>query len=154
MRRMVENKNVQSMVSRKVNKTAVCLFEGNLFRDGKRHSASRVVLRMLSKLKREHSEPGAVLLNSALASSYPYVTLRAKKVGGAVYQIPIHLVEDKQNKIAAKWLSASCGTKLGTRISCLQKEISLSIVGEGVASQKKKALHLLAVGNRAYIKYL
>jgi small subunit ribosomal protein S7 len=109
---------------------------------------------MLSKLKREHSEPGAVLLNSALASSYPYVTLRAKKVGGAVYQIPIHLVEDKQNKIAAKWLSASCGTKLGTRVSCLQKEISLSIVGEGVASQKKKALHLLAVGNRAYIKYL
>jgi small subunit ribosomal protein S7 len=154
MKHMGENKNVQNMVLKRVNKTSLPLFEGNLFRDGKRHSAARVVLRLLAVLKRQHRRPVMGFLGLAIANSYPYVTLRSKKVGGSVYQIPIHLIESKQNKIAVKWLTSSCGLKLGTRRFCLRKELISSISHEGVAAQKKKALHALAVGNRAYIKYL
>lgn len=151
---MEENKNVQNMVLKRVSRTSLSLFEGNLFRDGKRHSAAKVTLRLLAGLKRQHKKPISSLVSASLANSYPYVTMRSKKVGGSVYQIPIHLVEAKQHKIAAKWLTASCGTKLGKRQACLRKELNLSLNNEGVAFQKKKALHALAVGNRAYIKYL
>jgi small subunit ribosomal protein S7 len=149
-----ENKNVQNMVSKKVNKTFLSLFEGKLFRCGKRFAAARVVLKTFRALKQEQSKPISDLVHAAILNSYPYVTLRSKKVGGSLYQIPVHLNENKQDMTAVKWLSTSCGTKLGSRFSCLKKELSAALLNDGVAVQKKKALHALAVGNRAYIKYL
>jgi small subunit ribosomal protein S7 len=154
MNLMVENKNVQNMVLKRVNETNLSLLEGNLFRDGKRFSASRVVLNTFRSLKRQLKQPVSELLHLSILNAYPYVTLRSKKVGGSLYQIPIHLNEEKQDSIALKWLATSCGTKLGSRFQCLKKELAAAVLNEGVAVQKKKALHTLAVANRAYIKYL
>ena len=150
---MVENKSVQNMVLKRV-KSNLSLLEGNLFRDGKRHASARVVFSVSRNLKKQEKLPVSVVLRSAFANAYPYVVMRSKKVGGSIYQIPVHLNEDKQNKVAVKWILTCCGTKLGNRLAAIQSELLSATANEGLAVQKKKTLHNLAVSNRAYIKYL
>jgi len=154
MNPMVENKNVQNMVLKKDNKSNVALLEGSFFRDGKKQAASKAILSVLRVLKRERKQPVSLFLDAAVTNSYPFIVMRAKKIGGSVYQIPVHLHEEKQNKVAVNWLLTSCGTKLGSRLLALHKELVSASSNEGCAAQKKKSLHTLAVSNRAYIKYL
>lgn len=158
MKLLVENKNDLNMVLKKGNNLSasnISRFEGNLYRDGKRQMAAKNFFLVLCALKKATKRPVTGLLADVVSTSFPYVVIRSKKVGGATYKIPVHLHEEKEVPIAVKMLVAnSCGRKLGVSSRNLEKELLLALKGEGVTMQKRNALHLLAFNNRAYVKYL
>jgi small subunit ribosomal protein S7 len=152
---MEEKKNDLNMALKKVNYSALDMLEGNFFKSGKRLAASSTLFGVLRELKLSQKKPLAFLLETVSDNAYPFVSIRSKKVGGTVYKIPVHLPLQKRKPLAIKWLIAnSCGHKMLSRKASLVKELTLCLKKEGNAIQKKKALHTLAVNNRAYIKYL
>jgi small subunit ribosomal protein S7 len=153
-----ENKNDLNMVLKRVNISCVSnisRFEGNFYQNGAKHAASRDFFHVLRELKRSAGKPVSEILSNVVSVSFPYVAIRAKKVGGATYKIPVHLYKEKEIPLAVKTLVRSSYTRRGgDRISNLLRELSLSLKNEGSAVHKRNTLHLLAFNNRAYVKYL
>jgi small subunit ribosomal protein S7 len=153
-----ENKNDLNMVLKRVNISCVSnisRFEGNFYKNGRKHSASRDFFHVLRELKRSTGKPAFEILSDVVRVSFPYVAIRAKKVGGATYKIPVHLYKEKEVPLAIKTLvRSSYARRSGDRISNLLRELSLSLRNEGSAVHKRNTLHLLAFNNRAYVKYL
>lgn len=146
------------MVLKKVDITSISnisRFEGNLYRDGHRQVGSKTFFSVLRSLKKITKKPVIGVVSEAVSVSFPYITIRSKKVGGATYKIPVHLYQQKEIPLAIKTLvRGSCGRKLGISSRNLEKELLLVLRGDGLSIQKKNAAHTLAFNNRAYVKYL
>lgn len=158
MKLLEENKNDLNMVLKRANIfhiSNISRFEGSFYQNGRRNSASKDFFNVLRELKRLDKQPVSEILSSVVSVSFPYVSIRAKKVGGATYKIPVHLYKEKEVPLAIKTLVRSSYTRRGgSRVTNLLRELSLSLRKEGSAVHKRNTLHLLAFNNRAYVKYL
>jgi small subunit ribosomal protein S7 len=142
------------VLKNQVNRSLITLFETRLFRDGKRNSAARVFYDVISSLKHKNRNSIIFGLKNTTHRAYPHVLMRSKKVGGAVYQIPLSLNSNKRLSLGIRWLTDSCGLFLHSRYTALSRELLIAPRRLGVAAKKRKTLHTLAFNNRAYIKYL
>lgn len=158
MKLLEENKNDLNMVLKRINifhVSNISRFEGNFYQNGRKNSASKDFFNVLRELKRSVKRPVSEVLSSVIDVSFPYVSIRAKKVGGTTYKIPVHLYKEKEVPLAVKTLVRSSYTRRGgARVNNLLRELLLSLKKEGSAVHKRNTLHLLAFNNRAYVKYL
>lgn len=145
----------QNMELKKVHKSNAEVTVNNLFSCGKKKSAERVVLKALRSLKAKSGVNASNALKVSVDNACPLVELKSKKVGGISYRIPVHIFESKRSTLGIKWLvSSSCGRKIGDRFSTFSSELNNAYNSKGLTIQRKKALHNLAIANRAYIKFL
>lgn len=124
---------------------------------GKKNAARTIVYDALDVLVKKaggDKEKGLHLFHRALDQIIPTIEVRARRVGGSVYQIPMEVAFNRGRALAMRWLIAAAKSRpdktMGTRLAYELLEAS---EGRGSAVKKKLDVHKMAEANRAFSHY-
>ena len=122
--------------------------------DGKKATAERIVYDALSiveeKLKTEPME----VLEKALQNTTPLLQVKARRVGGATYQVPVEVKPERGQFMAIGWLVGFARARSGRSMAeKLATELIDAAQGEGSTVKKRQDTHKMAEANRAFAHY-
>ncbi len=123
--------------------------------DGKKSIAEDIVYTAFDEL-REAVGTNDVLsvFHRAIENVRPHVELKARRVGGANYQIPIEVRHDRGMSLALRWLRTAAQSRKGAPMAKrLSEELLSAYKGEGSAVRKREETHKMAEANRAFAHY-
>ncbi len=126
-----------------------------LMRDGKKSVSERVVYDAFDLLKKNVGTNDVLtVFNKAIDNVRPHVELKARRVGGATYQIPIEVRHDRGMSLAMRWLRVAARSRKGAPMAKrLADELLSAFKGEGSAVKKREEIHKMAEANRAFAHY-
>ena len=139
----------------KFGDTVVTKFVNNLMLDGKKSIAFNIFYDAIDAVASKVEEDDALeVFKKALANVTPGVEVRSKRVGGATFQIPVPIRENRKQSMGMKWLigyarkrnEKSMAQKLAAEIIAASKE-------EGAAFKKKEDTHRMAEANKAFAHF-
>ncbi|MBI3330885.1 MAG: 30S ribosomal protein S7 [Candidatus Omnitrophica bacterium] len=126
-----------------------------LMRDGKKATSERIVYDAFELLKQSAGTNDVLpVFHKAVENVRPHVELKARRVGGATYQIPIEVRHDRGMSLAIRWLRNAARSRRGAPMSKrLADELLSAFKGEGAAVRKREETHKMAEANRAFAHY-
>ena len=132
--------------------TTVTRFVNNLMLDGKKNTAFRVLYSALDIVKEKiQEEEPLVVFEKALDNVMPHVEVRSRRIGGATFQIPHPIREDRRISLAMKWMILSARKRNEKTMSAkLTSELIAAYKEEGAAYKKKQDTHRMAEANKAF----
>jgi small subunit ribosomal protein S7 len=133
------------------NNQVVTRFVNNLMLDGKKGSAFNVFYSAIDEVSDKTKEDGIEIWKKALENVTPAIEVRSRRVGGATFQIPQPIRDDRKIALGMKWLISysrkrnekSMSSKLAAEIIAASKE-------EGASFKKKEDTHRMAEANKAF----
>ncbi|OGF62942.1 30S ribosomal protein S7 [Candidatus Giovannonibacteria bacterium RIFCSPHIGHO2_01_FULL_45_33] len=135
----------------------VSKFVNHIMISGEKSVARRVIWGALEELKKSKipgSENPLSIFEAALKNVAPIVEIRPRRVGGATYQVPREVSQERRHTLAMRWLVAAARAKKGKPMSKkLAEEILLANKNEGAAIKKKLDTHRMAEANRAFAHF-
>jgi small subunit ribosomal protein S7 len=136
------------------NSTVVSKLINLVMRKGKKILARKLVYQALERVKRETKKDPLIILEEAIKNATPELEVRATRIGGAIYQIPIEVKGDRGMRLALRWLVEGAKEKKGKPFfESLAQEIILSSKNQGWAVKKKEELHKVAQANKAFAHF-
>ena len=133
------------------NDVLVSRFINQVMRKGKKFLASKIVYNAFEIVKKQTKEEPLEIFQKALEKAKPTVEVKARRVGGATYQVPRDVKEKRSISLAMRWIIAAAKTKKkGSIWERLAQEIILASKGEGEAIRKKTMLYKMAAANKAF----
>lgn len=119
--------------------------------DGKKNIARKIFNDMLNEIKKAgHSNPIPVW-ETAIENASPHVMVKSKRIGGAVYQVPVEVPNKKRFFHACKWLVNFSRSKKWTPMYMrLAEEIMAAYSGQWASVKKKEDTHKMADANKAF----
>ena len=135
----------------KFGEVQVTRFVNNLMYDGKKSKSFDIFYGALDLVSEKSGEDGLEIFRKALANVTPQVEVRSRRVGGANFQIPQPVRENRKESLAMKWL-IGYGRKRNERSmeQRLANEIMAAAKEEGAAFKKKEEVHKMAEANKAF----
>ena len=125
-----------------------------VMKDGKKSVAQKVVYRAFDIIKEKTGNEPMDVFNQAMRNVGPSVEVRARRVGGANYQIPFPVRGDRQVTLALRWLIGAAKGRKGKPMSeKLAIEIMEAAQGEGAAMKKKNDMNKMAEANKAFAHF-
>lgn len=120
--------------------------------DGKKTVAENIVYGALDIFAQKASESnGAKLFNKAIDNVRPRLEVKARRVGGATYQVPIEVPVARGNALAMRWIRDFARKKKGRPMkNKLADELLSAYRGEGAAVKKRDDTHKMAESNKAF----
>ncbi|MCF7741184.1 MAG: 30S ribosomal protein S7 [Candidatus Marinimicrobia bacterium] len=138
----------------KYNSKQVSKFVNYLMLGGKKTLASNIFYDALKLAEDQIGKSGIKIFNKAIKNASPYVEIKSKRVGGATYQVPVQVDEERKFAIAAKWIiqAARSGTGKGMR-ERLADVLMETSNNEGSVIRKKEEMHRMAEANKAFAHF-
>ena len=126
-----------------------------VMRDGKKATAERIVYTAFDLLKGQAGSSDVVsVFQKSIDNIRPHVELKARRVGGATYQIPIEVRQPRGTSLALRWLRDAAKARKGKPMAQrLAEELLSAYKGEGAAVRKREDTHKMAEANRAFAHY-
>ena len=126
-----------------------------LMLDGKKSVSERVVYDAFDLIKKTLSTNDALtVFHKAIENIRPHMELKARRVGGATYQIPLEVRHERGMSLAIRWLRNAARSRKGAPMSKkLGDELLSAYKGEGSAVRKREETHKMAEANRAFAHY-
>jgi small subunit ribosomal protein S7 len=139
----------------KFNSKVVGKFINMVMLEGKKSTAERIVYGAFDILKTQTNEPDVLkIFHKAIDNARPRLEVKPRRVGGATYQVPIEVRQDRGNSIALRWIRDFAKTKKGrTMKERLADEIIAAYKGEGSAIKKRDDTHKMAESNKAFAHF-
>ena len=136
----------------KFGSSTVTRFVNNLMLDGKKSTAFRVFYNALDNISTKiEGEEALTVFEKALDNVMPHVEVRAKRIGGATFQIPHPVREDRRISLGMKWMiGAARNRNEKTMDAKLSAELLAAYKEEGTAYKKKQDTHRMAGANKAF----
>ena len=127
----------------------------SIMQDGKKSIAERIVYTAFDQLKKAAGTNDVLtVFHKAIENVRPQVELKARRVGGATYQIPIEVRHDRSFSLALRWLRNAAHARKGAPMAKrLSDELFSAYKGEGSAVRKREEIHKMAEANRAFAHY-
>ena len=154
MRRPVKNRN---MVSADIKYGSLKLekFINSIMWDGKKTIARGIVYGALDIIKeKEKVEDPMEVFENALKNAGPLVEVRSRRIGGANYQVPREVRNERRIALAYRWIIDSARGRKGVKMAeALAEELIQASKGEGNAVKKKKDTHKMAESNKAFAHF-
>ncbi|MEJ7679780.1 MAG: 30S ribosomal protein S7 [Segetibacter sp.] len=133
------------------NDKLVTRFVNNLMRQGKKSIALTIFYDSLDRVSKQTNEDGYEIWKRALTNVTPGVEVRSRRIGGATFQIPSEVRQDRKISLSIKWLVRFSRERNGRSMSeKLANEIIAASRGEGGAFKKKEDTHRMAEANKAF----
>jgi len=156
-RRKVVLKKRDIGVDEKYKSFLVQKFINVIMQRGKKDVARRIVYEAFdilgSKCDGDSSKTYA-LFEKAMSQIKPYVEVKARRVGGGVYQIPTEVRPERALALSLRWLiEAAAGRSDKTMGKRLANELLDAVQGQGGAVKKRNDVHRMAEANRAFSHY-
>jgi small subunit ribosomal protein S7 len=121
---------------------------------GKKDTAEKIVYGALTDIKNQTKQEPLEVFAKALENAGPTVEVRARRVGGANYQIPHEVRPERRLALALRWIVEGARSKKGKPMrQKLATEIIEASKGEGGAIKKKDTIHKMAEANRAFAHF-
>ncbi len=134
--------------------TVVTKLINQIMLDGKRGIAQTVCYNAFEKVAEKTGKDAMEVFNEALANILPSLEVKARRVGGATYQVPIEIRPERRQTLALRWLvdfSRKRGEK--TMAERLAAEILDASNNAGAAVRRKEEMHRMAESNKAFAHY-
>ena len=123
----------------------------NIMLDGKKGVAQRIVYDAFAKVSEKNGKDAMEALKEAMANITPVLEVKARRVGGATYQVPIEIRADRKQALALRWLVTFTRKRSErTMKDRLAGEIMDAINNSGGAVKKKEDTHTMAEANKAF----
>ena len=122
--------------------------------DGKKGTAQAIVYDAFEQIRNETSEEPLEVFEKAMNNIMPVVEVKARRVGGANYQVPVEVRAERRQTLGLRWLTAytrARGEK--TMSEKLAKELMDAANGAGASVKKKEDTHRMAEANKAFSHY-
>jgi small subunit ribosomal protein S7 len=132
----------------------VSKFTNILMFGGKRSVAERILYGALDVIQERYKADSLDTFRKALDACKPKVEVKSRRVGGATYQVPVEVRQDRRVALAMRWLtdySRDRGEK--TMVERLAAELMDAAQGRGAAVKKKDDVHRMAEANKAFAHY-
>lgn len=131
----------------------VTKFINNLMQDGKKTVAERIFYSAIEEINKK-DQNGIEVFEKALNNVGPKQEVKAKRIGGASYQVPIDVRGDRRISLAIRWIieaaRARSSKDFPTFAQKLAAELTDAVNNEGAAIKKRDAAHRMAEANRAF----
>lgn len=139
----------------KFNSKVIGKFINMLMLEGKKSTAERIVYGAFEVVKTQMNEPDVLkVFHKAIENARPRLEVKPRRVGGATYQVPIEVRQDRGTSIALRWMRDFAKTKKGkTMKERLADEIIAASKGEGSSIKKRDDTHKMADANKAFAHF-
>jgi small subunit ribosomal protein S7 len=138
----------------KFNDLIVSKFMNSIMREGKKSVAERIVYGALDRMQSRAKSDPIQLFHTALDNVMPAVEVRSRRVGGATYQVPVEVRNERRQALAIRWLiTAARGRNENTMEERLSGELLDAANNRGTAVKKREDTHKMAEANRAFSHY-
>ncbi len=133
-------------------------FMNQVMRSGKKSVAEKIVYGALStmkdKLKFTKEEECLASLQKVLENVRPLVEVKARRVGGATYQVPVEVRQDRSQTLAMRWLIDAAKARREKSMALrLAAEMMEALENRGTAFKKKEDVHRMAEANKAFAHF-
>jgi small subunit ribosomal protein S7 len=133
------------LVSRLINKIML---------SGKKSVSESIVYGTIENLEARTKKPGIEVLEQAIRNATPMIEVRPRRVGGATYQVPMEIREDRRQALALRWLIQYARKRPGkSMVDRLSGELLDAYNNQGNTVKKKEDTHKMAEANRAFAHY-
>ena len=122
--------------------------------DGKKTIAEKIVYDALEKIKSKTKDEPINIFNDAIKNVRPTVEVRARRVGGATYQVPVEVKSKRSQALALRWLIDASRKRKDKKMSDkIFNEIYDAYQKKGSAIKKKEDTHRMAESNKAFAHF-
>ena len=126
----------------------------NLMIDGKKGKAQTIVYDAFAIVAEKTGEDALEVFNKAMDNIMPVLEVKARRVGGANYQVPVEVKPDRAQALAFRWLAQYARLRNGHSMAeNLANEIIDASNGTGASVKKKDDTHKMAEANKAFAHY-
>ena len=136
------------------NNKVVTKLINNIMLDGKKGVAQKIVYGAFDKVAAETGKDAIEVFEEAMNNVMPALEVKARRIGGATYQVPIEVRADRRQALALRWLttySRKRGEK--TMEERLANELLDAMNNTGASVKRKEDMHKMAEANKAFAHY-
>ena len=136
------------------NSTVVAKVVNQVMLDGKKCIAQNIVYDAFKTMSEKLGQEPMDIFNQAIENIKPMVEVKAKRIGGANYQVPLEIREERRQTLAIRWLVIAARKRSERDMSAkLAGELMDAYNNTGAAVKKKEDTHRMAEANRAFAHY-
>ena len=136
------------------NNKVVTKLINNIMLDGKRGVAQKIVYGAFNRVEEKSGKPALEVFEEAMNNIMPQLEVKARRIGGATYQVPIEVRPDRRQALALRWMtmfSRKRGEK--TMEEKLANEIMDAANNTGASVKRKEDMHKMAEANKAFAHF-
>jgi len=154
---MPRRKNVNKKVrvpDAKYNNLTLAELINKIMYSGKKSTAENIIYSAMEIIQEKEKNDPILTLEQALKNSTPLLEVKARRVGGATYQVPVEVDADRGRSLAIRWLIKSTRSRSGrTMADKFASELLDAAKGQGSTVKKREDTHKMAEANRAFAHY-
>ena len=136
------------------NDKVVTKLVNNVMIDGKKGVAQKIVYGAFAEVEEKAGKPALEVFQAAMNNIMPTLECKARRVGGATYQVPLEVMPERRQTLGLRWLTMFArkrGEK--TMVDRLANEIIDASNNTGGAVKRKEDMHKMAEANKAFAHY-
>ena len=132
----------------------IAKFINMIMRNGKKSTAERIMYYALDNISSKSNADSVELLERALENVRPMVEVKSRRVGGATYQVPVEIRQNRQLALSIRWLiSFAKARPEKTMAERLSMEFEQASKNQGASIKKREDTHKMAEANKAFAHY-
>ena len=136
------------------NNVDISKFINRIMRRGKKSLAEKIFYGTMKKIKERVNDNPIEVFQKALQNATPLLEVKARRIGGSTYQVPLEVKADRGFALASSWLIAAAKNRGGKSfIEKLTNELMDASNGVGAACKKREDTHKMAEANKAFAHY-
>lgn len=138
----------------KFKSTSIQRFINRIMEKGKKSTAQRIVYGAFDVVKEKTNQDPSTVFKKAIKNVSPLVKVKARRIGGSTYQVPIEVGQFEGESLGSRWLIMAARSRSGrTMVDKLSAEILDAANGQGTAVKKREDTHKMAEANKAFAHY-
>ena len=142
------------LVDSKYKSTIIPKLINSIMNDGKKTIAEKIIYDAIDKIKSKSKEEPINIFNEAINNLRPTVEVKARRVGGATYQVPVEVKSKRSQALALRWLVEASRKRKDKQMSDkIFNEIYDAYQNKGSAIKKKEDTHRMAESNKAFAHF-
>lgn len=138
----------------KYNSVLIAKLINYVLKRGKKTIATNIVYKAFDIIKTKTSRDPIDVFQDAIKNVRPLMEIKPKRIGGAVYQVPVEVNQERGATIAMRWIITNSAKKKGKAMQDkLANEIMASASGDSESIRKKDSVHRMAEANKAFAHF-
>ena len=136
------------------NSKVVTKLINQIMQDGKKGTAQKILYEAFDIVEKKTNRPAMEVYEEALKNVTPALEVKSRRVGGANYQVPIEVSDDRGQALALRWIVNYAKNRSGKGMAInLANELIDAANGTGGAVKKREDTHKMAEANKAFAHY-
>ena len=136
------------------NNKVVTKLINNIMLDGKKGTAQKIVYGAFAKMEEKAGKPAVEVFEEAMNNIMPQLEVKARRIGGATYQVPIEVRPDRRQALALRWITMFARRRSEKKMEDrLANELLDAANNTGASVKRKEDMHKMAEANKAFAHY-